>query len=35
MNLAVQRGTFARALRVSGRLDAEPLENRLKTLMDN
>ena len=35
MNLAVQRGAIARALRVSGKPDAHPLENRLKTLMDN
>ncbi|KIP52756.1 YlxR family protein [Leucobacter komagatae] len=34
LNLAVQRGTFTRALRVSGKLDAHPLENRLKMLMD-
>ncbi|MFD1202054.1 YlxR family protein [Leucobacter albus] len=34
MNLAVQRGTFTRALRASGKLDAQPLENRLKMLMD-
>ncbi|MGJ0204990.1 DUF448 domain-containing protein [Leucobacter sp. gxy201] len=32
---AVARGAFSRALRVSGRLDAGPLENRLKLLMDN
>lgn len=35
MNVTVQRGTFARALRASGKLDALPLENRLKMLMDN
>ena len=35
VNLAVQRGTFARALRVSSKLDTVPLENRLKMLMDN
>ncbi|GAA2827392.1 hypothetical protein GCM10010471_06110 [Leucobacter komagatae] len=34
MNLAVQRGTFTRALRASGKLDGQSLENRLKTLMD-
>ena len=34
MNLAVQRGTFARALRASRQLDVQPLENRLKMLMD-
>ena len=34
MNLAVQRGTFARALRASRQLDVHPLENRLKMLMD-
>jgi predicted RNA-binding protein YlxR (DUF448 family) len=32
---AVTRGAFSRALRVSGKLDASPLENRLKSLMDN
>lgn len=32
---AVSRGSFARALRASGSLDAGPLENRLETLMDN
>ncbi|MBL5973878.1 MAG: YlxR family protein [Candidatus Leucobacter sulfamidivorax] len=35
IELAVSRGAFARALRVSGKPDAGPLENRLKTLMDN
>lgn len=35
MNQAVQRGVFARALRVSGKPDTDPLENRLKMLMDN
>lgn len=35
MNLAVKRGAFSRALRVSGKLDTHPLENRLKMLMDN
>ncbi|WP_449277693.1 YlxR family protein [Leucobacter sp. GX24907] len=32
---AVSRGVFSRALKVSGKPDASPLENRLKTLMDN
>ena len=32
---AVSRGSFARALKVSGSLDTSPLENRLETLMDN
>ena len=32
---AVTRSAFARALRVSGKPDAGPIENRLKTLMDN
>ena len=32
---AVQRGAFARALRVSGKPDTTTLENRLKMLMDN
>ncbi|GAB2565774.1 YlxR family protein [Leucobacter ruminantium] len=32
---AVSRGSFSRALRVSGKPDTGPLENRLKTLMDN
>ncbi|MBL3678689.1 YlxR family protein [Leucobacter chromiireducens] len=35
LKLAVTRGAFPRALRVSGKPDASPLENRLKTLMDN
>ncbi|WP_075201300.1 MULTISPECIES: YlxR family protein [Leucobacter] len=35
VNRAVTRGVFPRALRASGKLDASPLENRLKTLMDN
>ncbi len=35
LNLAVQRGFIVRALRVSGKLDTFPLENRLKMLMDN
>ncbi|UOQ61647.1 YlxR family protein [Leucobacter rhizosphaerae] len=35
LNQAVARGVFSRALRVSGKLDAGPLENRLKTRMDN
>lgn len=35
LDQAVSRGVFSRALRVSGRLDAGPIENRLKTLMDN
>ncbi|UOQ56475.1 YlxR family protein [Leucobacter allii] len=35
LDQAVTRGAFARALRASGRPDAGPLENRLKTLMDN
>jgi len=35
LELAVSRGSFARALRASGKPDASPLENRLKTLMDN
>lgn len=35
LDQAVSRGAFSRALRVSGKLDAGPLENRLKTLMDN
>ena len=32
---AVSRGSFARALRVSGSLDTSPLENRLENIMDN
>ena len=32
---AVSRGSFVRALKASGPLDASPLENRLETLMDN
>lgn len=32
---AVSRGSFVRALKASGSLDASPLENRLETLMDN
>ncbi|TQM65516.1 YlxR family protein [Klugiella xanthotipulae] len=32
---AVQRRAFARAFRVSGPLDTQPLENRLKRLMEN
>ena len=32
---AVSRGSFARALKVSGSLDTSPLENRLETHMDN
>ena len=32
---AVTRSSFTRALRVSGKPDAGPIENRLKTLMDN
>ncbi|MGO1538019.1 MAG: YlxR family protein [Leucobacter sp.] len=32
---ALTRRAFLRALRVSGKPDASPLENRLKTLMDN
>ncbi|PRI10572.1 YlxR family protein [Leucobacter massiliensis] len=35
LDRAVSRGMFARALKVSGKPDASPLENRLKTLMDN
>lgn len=35
LNRAVSRGVFPRALKVSGKPDAGPLENRLKTLMDN
>lgn len=35
LSQAVTRGAFPRALRVSGKPDAGPLENRLKTLMDN
>jgi predicted RNA-binding protein YlxR (DUF448 family) len=35
LELAVSRGVFSRALKVSGKPDAGPLENRLKTLMDN
>jgi len=35
LTLAMSRGSFARALRVSGKLDTVPLENRLKSLMDN
>ncbi|MFA7498660.1 MAG: YlxR family protein [Leucobacter sp.] len=35
LDRAVTRGMFPRALRVSGKLDTSPLENRLKTLMDN
>lgn len=35
LELAVSRRAFARALRVSGKPDTSPLENRLKTLMDN
>ncbi|QIM15922.1 YlxR family protein [Leucobacter insecticola] len=34
LNQAVSREAFSRALRVSGKLDAGPIENRLKTLMD-
>ncbi|MBC9928123.1 MULTISPECIES: YlxR family protein [unclassified Leucobacter] len=32
---AVKRGAFSRALRSSGKLDTSPLQNRLKSLMDN
>ncbi|WP_336659059.1 YlxR family protein [Leucobacter sp. USHLN153] len=35
LDRAVTRGMFPRALRVSGKPDTSPLENRLKTLMDN
>ncbi|MBL3688819.1 YlxR family protein [Leucobacter chromiireducens] len=35
LDQAVKRGAFPRALRASGKPDAGPLENRLKTLMDN
>lgn len=35
LELAVTRGMLSRALRASGKPDASPLENRLKTLMDN
>ncbi|QIM18014.1 YlxR family protein [Leucobacter coleopterorum] len=35
LDLAVTRGMLSRALRASGKPDASPLENRLKTLMDN
>ncbi|QBE48546.1 YlxR family protein [Leucobacter triazinivorans] len=35
LDRAVSRGSFPRALRVSGKPDAGPIENRLKTLMDN
>ncbi|MFV0433375.1 MAG: YlxR family protein [Leucobacter sp.] len=35
LNQAVSRGAFSRALRATGKPDASPLENRLKTLMDN
>ncbi|MBK0418296.1 YlxR family protein [Leucobacter sp. CSA1] len=35
LSKAVSRGAFSRALRVSGKPDTSPLENRLKTLMDN
>ncbi|MBO2989456.1 YlxR family protein [Leucobacter tardus] len=35
LTLAMSRGSFARALRVSSKLDTVPLENRLKSLMDN
>lgn len=31
---AVTRSVFARALRASGKLDASPIENRLKLIMD-
>lgn len=31
----VSRGTVLRALKVSGKPDTSPLENRLKRLMDN
>ncbi|MEV8336874.1 YlxR family protein [Leucobacter sp. NPDC077196] len=35
LDRAVARGTLLRALRLSGKPDVSPLENRLKTLMDN
>ncbi|MBL3685874.1 YlxR family protein [Leucobacter zeae] len=35
LNRAVARGAFSRALKASGKPDASPLENRLKSLMDN
>ncbi|WP_224779010.1 YlxR family protein [Leucobacter sp. Psy1] len=35
LTTAMSREAFARALRVSGKLDTGPLENRLKSLMDN
>jgi predicted RNA-binding protein YlxR (DUF448 family) len=35
LDQAVTRGMLSRALRASGKPDASPLENRLKTLMDN
>ena len=35
LELAVSRGALSRALKVSEKPDAGPLENRLKTLMDN
>lgn len=35
LKLSVSRGAFARALKVSGKLDTSPLENRQETLMDN
>lgn len=35
LSQAVSRGSFSRALKVSGKPDTRPLENRLKTLMDN
>ncbi|WP_082677953.1 YlxR family protein [Leucobacter chromiiresistens] len=35
LDRAVARGSLLRALRVSGKPDVSPLENRLKKLMDN
>ena len=35
LKLAVERGSFSRSLKVSRQLDTRPVENRLKTLMDN
>ncbi|MEJ6488270.1 YlxR family protein [Leucobacter sp. USCH14] len=35
LDRAVARGNLLRALRVSGKPDVSPLENRLKLLMDN
>lgn len=32
---AIGRGAFPRSLRVSGKLDTTPLENRLESIMDN